>query len=226
MAASYADIIFFAVVAIYLGIKLFSVLGRKNEQDTNLESRRASYVMPEAMNANKPVMMGQGVKQPEVIIKNNLDDFKFSSEVAKSGIKEIIEKDSTFSLEHFVEGAKIAIEMLFKAFSEGDKKTLKALLTDELYANFEKQIDDANAKNYITTKSLVGIDETEIVSASTSGSRVRIGLRFMTEQINVTKDSNGNTIEGDSKKIENVEDVIEYERNTRSSNPNWTIISL
>lgn len=226
MAANYSDIIFFAVVAIYLGIKLFSVLGKKNDQDSNLESRRASYAMPEVMGENKPAIITQTVKQPEIVVKNILENFKFASDEAKSGIKEIIEKDASFSLENFVEGAKIAFEMLLKAFSEGDKKTLKSLLADDLYHSFEKQIDEANARNLVVTKSLVGIDEIEIISSSLSGSRSKIGLRFLTEQINVTKDINGNIIEGDYKKIENVEDKWEFERNTKSGNPNWTVVSL
>jgi predicted lipid-binding transport protein (Tim44 family) len=224
--ANSADIIFFAVVAVYLGIKLFSVLGKKNDQDTKLESRRASFALPEAIGDNKPVMMPQGIKQPEVIVKNKLEDFKFTSDDAKNGIKEIIAKDPSFSIEHFVEGAKIAFEMLLKAFSENDKKTLKSLLSDELFVNFEKHVDDMTAKNHISVKSLVGIDDIEITSAIINGSKFKIGLKFMSEQINVTKDVNGNIIEGDSKKIEVVEDHWEFERNTRSGNPNWAVVSL
>jgi predicted lipid-binding transport protein (Tim44 family) len=226
MMASYADIIFFAVVAIYLGIKLFSVLGKKNEQDSNLEARGPKFAVPETVGEARQMIANQNIKAPEVAVKNNLNDFKFSSEEVKSGIKEIIEKDNSFSLGNFIEGAKIALEMLLKAFSEGDKKTLKGLLSDEIYATFEKQLDALSASNHVATKSLVGIDDIEIVSALVSGSRVKIGLKFMTEQISITKDSNGNVIEGDAKKIEHVEDAMEFERNARSSNPNWTIVSL
>ncbi len=227
MTASYADIIFFAVVAIYLGIKLFAVLGKKNEQDANIESRRAPYRIPEVMNDSRQGLISPNVRQVEIVVKNNLENFKFASDEVKNGIKEIIEKDPNFSLETFVEGAKIALEMVFKAFSEGDKKTLKSLLSDDLYNVFEKQIDDTNARGLVTIKSLVGIiDDIDIVSASMAGSRAKIGLKLMTEQINATKDVNGNIIEGDTKKIEVVEDIWEFERNTRSGNPNWSVISL
>ena len=163
--------------------------------------------------------------QPVVII-NNLDKFKFASEEAKSGIKEIIEKDNTFSLDNFVEGAKMAVEMVLKAYSEGDKSTLKELLADELYKNMSDHINDTITKNLVSTKSLIAIEDVEIVRASVAASRVKIGLRFLTEQINVTKDSNGNVVEGDPKAIITVEDDWEFERNIRSSNPNWTITSI
>jgi predicted lipid-binding transport protein (Tim44 family) len=228
MAASYADIIFFAAVAIYLALKLFSVLGRKNDEDMNLESKAQSIRVVEVLGGKEVQQAGApAALKPQVFVpKNNLEDFKFSDDAAKSGIKEVIEKDATFSLENFVEGAKIAFEMVLKAFSEGDKKTLKELLADDVYPDLEREIDSLKEKNLASTRSLVAIEDAEIVSASVSGSRVRIFLKFLTEQINFVKDADGNVVEGDTKAIISVEDVMGFERNTRSSNPNWTIVSL
>ncbi len=222
MTASYADIFFFAAVAVYLGLKLFSILGKKNEQDANIESRRPAMSIPDITLEKESAQQKAAVQ----VEKNKLENFVFLNDEAKSGIKEIIEKDTSFALETFVEGAKIALEMVMKAYSSFDKKTLKELLTDDVYQSLEKQIDEFTAQKVVSTKSLVAIEKVEIESASISGSRVKIGLKFLTEQINVTKDSNGNVISGNPKAIENVEDVIEFERNTRSSNPNWSIIAL
>lgn len=223
MTASYADIIFFAVVAVYLGLKLFSVLGKKNEQDSKIEIRKASIAMPEFQVERESAQQKAAVVQAE---KNKLENFTFLDENAKNGVKEIIEKDPSFALESFVEGAKMALEMLFKAFSTGDKKTLKQLLADDIYPGLEKQLDEHTNQNLVHIKSLVAIENVEIASASVAGSRAKIGLKFLTEQISVTKDSNGNIVSGNPKAIETVEDFVEFERNTRSSNPNWSITSL
>lgn len=226
MAANYGDIIFFAIIAVYLALKLFSVLGKKNDQDSKLESSRATLgnnILPEK--DIKPAAVAIS-SQPEMVKRNNLESFNFANEQAKSSIKEIIEKDTSFSLEGFFEGAKIAFEMLLKAFGEKDKNTLKELLSDELYPNFEKQLVDTSSRDHVVTKSLVAFENIEIESAEISGSRVRIGLKFLTEQINYVKDVNGNIIEGDPKAIIAVEDNWQFERNIRSGNPNWTIISL
>lgn len=220
MTASYADIIFFAAVAVYLGLKLFSTLGKKNEQDANIESKRIVIPMPN-------IPMEQAQPKPVVQVeKNKLENFTFLSEEAKTGMKEIIEKDPQFALETFTEGAKIAFEMLLKAYSEYDKKTLKELLADDVYAALEVQLETYAKQNISSTKSLVAIEKVEILAASLAGSRAKISLKFLTEQINVTKDANGNVISGNPKNIENVEDIIEFERNIRSSNPNWGITAL
>jgi len=222
MNSSSADIIFFAIVAVYLGIKLFSILGKKNEQDTNPEQNRAKIILPElvierAETPESPIIMEE---------KNKLENFVFTDDAAKAGIREIIERDNSFALEPFVEGAKIALEMLMNAFSSGDKKQLKQLLDEDVYKILEQQIDEASKQNIVNIKTLVAIEKVEIEAAYLSGSRARIKLKFLTEQVNATKDSNGNIISGNPKTIETVEDTIEFERNIRSGNPNWSITSL
>lgn len=221
------DIIFLIAVSAYLAIKLFSVLGRKNEQDTNLEAKKpASAPMPILKEIKKPNTVANNNNQQQPVFKNNLDDFTFTDDVAKNGMKLVMENDKNFNIGMFLEGAKIAFEMVLKAFSENDKGTLKGLLSDEMYANFSQMIDDNIRNNIKITKSLVGIDSTEFSEVALSGTNVVIKLRFLTEQINTVKDANGNVIEGDAKNIEMVEDFWQFEHNIKSSNPNWVITSL
>lgn len=221
------DIIFLIAVSAYLAIKLFSILGKKNEQDTKVEAQRPAASLPEILrDKQKPVNLPNTTTPQQPVFKNNIDEFKFSNELAKSGLKEVIEKDPSFNIGMFIEGSKIAFEMVLKAFSQNDKNTLKGLLSDEMFANFEKLIDENIAKKLKVTKSLVGIDSVEFSEVSTNSSDVNITLKFLTEQINTVKDSLDNVIEGDSKNIETVEDILQFQRNIKSSNPNWTITSL
>jgi predicted lipid-binding transport protein (Tim44 family) len=221
------DIIFLIAVSAYLAIKLFSILGKKNEQDTKVEAQRPAASLPEILrDKQKPINLPNTTTPQQPVFKNNIDEFKFSNELAKSGLKEVIEIDPSFNIGMFVEGSKIAFEMVLKAFSQNDKNTLKGLLSDEMFANFEKLIDENIAKKLKVTKSLVGIDSVEFSEVSINSSDVNITLKFLTEQINTVKDSLDNVIEGDSKNIETVEDILQFQRNIKSSNPNWTITSL
>ena len=229
-----ADIIFFAIVAVYLAIKLFSVLGRKNDEDENIQSKapqqKSSFGFgglisePSQNNIN---LNNQNLSPKIVEVeKNKLENFAFSDLSAKSGVEEIISKDSSFTIESFIEGAKMAFEMLFKAYSAKDKETLKDLLSEELYSGFDSQFENLSSKGFVETKSLVAIENLEIANAVMSSSRARIGIKFLSEQINFIKDSVGNVVSGDTKNIEMVEDIWIFERNIRSANPNWTIVSL
>lgn len=208
MGAGYADIIFFAAVAVYLGIKLFSILGKRNEEDVNAEQKRANFRLPEGFPENQKLIQNvTPVVSLKPVVVNDLSKFKFTSDAAKAGIDEIIAVDKGFVIEDFVEGAKTALEMVLKAYSEGDKNSLKDLLADDVYKVFEAQLDDMKTRNLVNTKTLIAVDDVEITAAQIVSSRAKISLRFLTEQINIIKNSEGAIIHGDSKQIENVEDI-------------------
>ncbi len=226
MSASYGDILFFALVVVYLGFKLFSVLGRKNDEDNQIDPSK--FVVSSLPNniEKKELNMPKAVRIQEQPVQNNLDKFSFVDDSVKQNIKDIIAKDPSFSLDNFIEGAKIAFEMLLKAHSEGDKKTLKNLLSDGLYDHLEKDIDKLAQEKHISNKSLVAFEKIEIDRADISNNVITMGLKFLTEQISSLRDENGKVVEGDPKAIIVVEDNWVFERNVKSSSPNWTIVSL
>jgi len=72
---------------------------------------------------------------------------------------------------------------------------------------------------------LVGIQSSEIIEASMDGSVAFITNKFVTEQIEVTNDSAGEVIDGDPVRVMTVTDIWTFARNTRSRNPNWTLVA-
>ena len=64
----------------------------------------------------------------------------------------------------------------------------------------------------------------ELAAATMQGSRARVTVRFTSEQINVTRDAEGNVVEGDPRQIETVIDLWTFERDTRSRDPNWQLV--
>ena len=51
-----------------------------------------------------------------------------------------------------------------------------------------------------------------------------VTVKFISEQINVTRDKAGTIIDGDPDQPLEVVDIWTFARNTRSRNPNWTLI--
>ena len=49
--------------------------------------------------------------------------------------------------------------------------------------------------------------------------------KFVTEQVNVTRDEAGAAIEGDPNRVATVTDLWTFSRNTRSGNPNWLLVA-
>jgi predicted lipid-binding transport protein (Tim44 family) len=57
-----------------------------------------------------------------------------------------------------------------------------------------------------------------------SGSRARLTVRFESDQINVTRNTAGDVVDGDPSRIDQVVDLWTFERDTRSRDPNWQLV--
>ncbi|MDE0334882.1 MAG: Tim44/TimA family putative adaptor protein, partial [Defluviicoccus sp.] len=71
---------------------------------------------------------------------------------------------------------------------------------------------------------VVGIKSAEIVEAEMSGRNAFVTVTFVSEQVNVTRDADGEAIEGDPTQVTDVTDIWTFARNTRSRDPNWKLI--
>lgn len=223
--ASYGDIIFFALVAVYLAFKLTNTLGRKNEGDDNIGANPGSF-SPESIQVQAPNVEEKKVETVKIDFRTEIEDFEFSSDEVKENVKDILEKDRTLSLSSFVEGAKGAFDMVLNAYSEGDKSTLKDMLSKDLYKEFTDQLAEFKKEKLAPTKSLVSITLDEISNASLTNNLANLTLKFTSEQINFVKNSKDEVVDGDASFIETVEDEWSFERNIRSSNPNWEITAI
>ena len=52
----------------------------------------------------------------------------------------------------------------------------------------------------------------------------RVTLRFVSQQVNVTYDSEGRVQEGDPSTVETVSDVWTFARSVKSKDPNWQLV--
>lgn len=141
------------------------------------------------------------------------------------GLEKIAEADSEFEAAGFLEGAKGAYEMVVAAFAEGDRKTLKPLLSRDVYDGFSEAIGRREQAGETLDTKLVGIEKTELVDAELHGRRANVTVRFTSKMITATRDRQGEVIEGDATRIREVTDVWTFERDVTSRDPNWTLIT-
>lgn len=140
-----------------------------------------------------------------------------------TGLENIARADSGFAPKSFVEGAKIAYEMVIDAFARGDKNALKNLLSRDVLDGFSKAIDDRERSGQRIESRFVGINSAKITAASLVGSRASVTLQFVSELISATYAKSGEVLDGDSKEIREITDVWTFERDTTSKNPNWKL---
>ncbi|MGE0211695.1 MAG: Tim44/TimA family putative adaptor protein [Parvibaculaceae bacterium] len=139
------------------------------------------------------------------------------------GLEAIAAEDPEFKPREFLEGAKIAYEMIVTAFAEGDLKALKSLLTPVVYEGFEDAIAAREKAGETLESKLVGIDGTEIVGAALDGRRASVTVKFRSQTIRATRDAKGEVIDGDPLHVDAMTDVWTFERDIRSSDPNWSL---
>jgi predicted lipid-binding transport protein (Tim44 family) len=215
---AYIDILFFAMVAAFIALRLRSVLGRR----TGHERRRSggwSGSRPNNGAGDNVVALPDRSKATET--EPSFEEV--ADERAREGLVEIHRADPNFDLNHFLAGARAAFEMIVEAFSAGDKNALRPLLEDDVFEGFARAIDQRDAQGHVLETQLKSVRATEVAGAALLGPRARVTIRFVSDQINVMRDAGGNVIEGDPSVAEEVVDLWAFERDTRSPDPNWLL---
>src|SRR5690606_4699321 len=133
--------------------------------------------------------------------------------------------DPSFAPDDFVAGATAAYEMIVSAYADGDRKTLKGLLSREVYDGFVAAIDEREARGETVRSNFVGIEKASIIQAEMKGTEANITLRIISQLISATLDKEGEVIEGDLAEVTDVNDVWTFARDTRSRDPNWHLIA-
>jgi len=221
----FLDIIFFAMIAAFLVFRLRNVLGRR----TGHQSRPPDNMSQRRQEAEPDANV---IELPDRTAANDEPDFDddadfepaASDDPLARGMAGIRAADPEFDPASFEEGAKAAFEAIVHAFATADTGTLRALLDDEVYENFEQAIRQRLDAAETLETTVVGIESAEIVEASMSGRNAIVTVAFVSEQVNVTRDADGAAIEGDPTQITDVTDIWTFARNTRSRDPNWKLI--
>ncbi len=214
----FIDIIILAMIAAFLVFRLRNVLGKRtgNERPPQNPYGTREDAAPRDANDDDKI-----VSLPGTIIEDDIPD----DSPAQAGLKAIREADGNFSVQEFCEGARSAFEMIVTSFANGDSETLRPLLSDEVFENFDGAINNRNANGETMEMTLVGIREADVIEASMDGRVAFVTIKFVTEQIEVVRDKDGEPISGDPSKVSTVTDIWTFARNTRSRNPNWTLVA-
>lgn len=211
----FVDIIFFALVAGFIILRLRAVLGRR----TGNERRRDPFAKPQT-----PVE-GQGSGDVVALPRReSAEAMGVPAGPLGGALTQIKLADPSFEEAAFAEGARSAFDYIVGAFAEGDRAKLKPLLSEDVFANFEQAIAAREQAGHKAETTLVRIKSAEIVEARMEGQSAFLTVKYVSEQINVTRDGEGKVVEGNPDRITEATDLWTFARNTRSSDPNWTLV--
>lgn len=213
----FLEILVLAVVAAVILFRLYTVLGRRTgHEPPPRESYRLSGNAP--ADAARPDNVVPLPSRAEQIADRPADP------VAR-GLFDIKLADRTFETSHFLSGARAAYEMIVTAFADGDRRTLKNLLSREVYEGFEAAIGEREKRGETMESHFVSIDNAEITAAEMRGRTAQLTVRFHCKLVSATRDKDGNVIDGNAEKVTDVTDVWTFARDLSSRDPNWKLVA-
>lgn len=228
------DIILIGLVAVFLILRLRSVLGKRtgNEQPP----ARDPFTPP----APPPRGVGDAAQGNDNVVPlptANAPAPRQSSPTsgpggiratvlptASAGVAAIRTADPNFEPIGFTGGARAAFTAIVEAFARGDTATLKPLLDATTYASFEAAIRGRIERNEKAETTLIGFEASDIAGAEMQGTNAVVTVRFVSEQINVVRNADSQIVDGNPNEVQKVVDLWTFRRDTTSSDPNWQLV--
>jgi predicted lipid-binding transport protein (Tim44 family) len=223
--------IIFLALAVFIFLRLRSVLGQRTGRE------RPPYDPYSARDAVRPSTNDNVVTLPprpgDIAPKpapdaEPVERWKGIAEAgspAAIGLDAMMAQDPSFDAKHFITGARAAYEMIVTAFSQGDRRSLKNLLAKEVYDGFEAAIRDRESRGEKAETRFVSIDKSDLIGAEVKGKTAHVTVRFVSQLVSVTRDKDGNTIDGSPDKVTDVTDVWTFARDLSSRDPNWKLLA-
>ena len=218
-------------VAVVILLRLRSVLGTRTGHERRYDPYSATEASEKARRADGKVIPLPGSKPAEEIYAADSASEPVWQGVAEEGstlakgLEKVARADRSFDVQGFLEGAKMAYEMIVTAFAQGDRKTLKPLLSKEVYEGFAEAIAEREKAGETIETQIVGIDRADITAASVHGRRASITVKFQSQMITERRNSDGEVIEGDDRTIQPITDVWTFDRDVTARDPNWRLVA-
>jgi predicted lipid-binding transport protein (Tim44 family) len=227
--------IIFLALAVFIFLRLRNVLGQRTGSERPPYDRPARNVVQGAQdnttNNNAVPIPGAVIDQaplaPTADVVPPTDRWKGLAEPGTplaQGLDAIAAQDSSFDPRHFISGARSAYEMIVLAFANGDRRSLKDLLSSEVYDSFEGAIKDREKHEQKTETRFVSIDKAELVNAEARDRSAQLTVRFVSQMISVTRDKAGTIVDGNPDKVADITDVWTFARDVTSRDPNWKLV--
>ena len=209
------EIIILAMIAAFLGLRLYSVLGRRAEHEEEVATTRFERGEDPRNQPAQTIPAAENARTERQIAA-------FPPAI-EQGLREIAAVDRRFDLLTFLEGAKGAYEMVLEAFWRGDREELQQLCDDDVYESFVAAIDQREADGHTLDNRLVRIEDTTVHSAVLDGNTARIAVRFVADIAALTRDKDGTMIAGSLDDAVEIRDVWTFSRDVRNSDPAWLV---
>ena len=218
------DIILFAMIAAFLVLRLRSVLGRRDGHKGRNRNPFARSLPKEQADEKVVHLPNARDAEADADTEAEAEGDDAEGDLA-AGFRKIKAADRGFEPTEILSGARIAFELVLSAYASADTDALKPLLSAEVLGNFARSIRERETAGETMEHTLVGIKSADIVEAFLDGAAAHVTVKFVTDQANITRDANGEVVDGDPSAVTEVTDFWTFARDTGSRDPNWTLVA-
>ncbi len=203
-----------AGIAVFLILRLKSVLGTRDGHEPSAEARSAT-------NNSRPHKLEVIEGGPDRDITDHVPE---DSETA-AALAEMKRAEPSFGVADFLGGARGAYEMILMAFERGEMEEVRGFLSEDVYASFTEVVAIREEKGLTIEAEFIGIRDMTLSSASFDEGTAAITVKFVGELTSVVKDADGKIIEGEPGKSKRQKDVWTFERMMGVDDPNWRLVA-
>lgn len=207
------EIVLLAMVALFVGLRLYAVLGRRTGHEQQPVIRPAEPAAgPELAPASDA-----GADRAE---RAGL----VYEDTAARGIRALIAADSSFDVARFLDGAQAAYRLILEAFWRGDEPELAQFVGDDVRGSFSAAIAAREAAGHTLDNRLVSIERAVIEDARLEGRTATIVVRFDADIAAVTRNREGEVVAGSLTDAVPTHDMWTFRRVLGSDDPNWLLV--
>jgi predicted lipid-binding transport protein (Tim44 family) len=211
------DLVLFGMIAAFLVLRLRSILGRR----TGFERPpQVNPPPPGPAAAAGPVIEGRA-EPPAATISRKVPDPATPLGQRMARMREI---DPTFDVARFLDGADKAFRIIVGAFANGDRTALRSLLSDDTYRAFAQAIEAREAAGHVQVSEIRGMETVAVEEAELRGTIALVTVRFVSDQISLTRDKDGHPVAG-TDAVTEITDLWTFERDLATRDPTWRLVS-
>ena len=208
-------IVILALVALFIGLRLYSVLGERtgHEQQPILKPAETDSRV-------EPRVSQPSVTQPA---PSDAGDMAFVP-TAGPGVRAILAADPAFDVARFLEGAKAAYRLILEAFWKGDLESVRGHIDDHVNETFTAAVEQRTKDGLVLDNRLVAIEQAVIAEASADRGIAVLTVRFEADIAAVTRDAQGQVVAGSMSDAVQTRDLWTFRRDLSTRDPNWVLI--
>ena len=208
-------IVLFALVALFIGLRLYAVLGERTGHE------QQPILKPAEPEARVGAPAATPVREASALTDQG--DLAYVP-LAGPGVRALLAADPSFDVARFLEGAGGAYRQILEAFWRGDMESVRPYVDNNVFDAFSSAVEQRTAEGLKLDNRLVAIEPPVIVEAEVDKGVAELTVRFEADIAAVTRNADGEVVAGSMDDAVQSRDRWTFRRDVKSDDPNWLLI--